>query len=71
MIFTPHLGNFPRGILATITCKLTAGVTAEQVGATYQQAYAEKPLVRVYDKGVPAIKTWRERRSATSVCAAG
>nr|WP_302444515.1 N-acetyl-gamma-glutamyl-phosphate reductase [Hafnia alvei] len=56
VIFTPHLGNFPRGILATITCKLTAGVTAEQVGATYQQAYAEKPLVRVYDKGVPAIK---------------
>ncbi|AIU71202.1 N-acetyl-gamma-glutamyl-phosphate reductase [Hafnia alvei FB1] len=56
VIFTPHLGNFPRGILATITCKLTAGVTAEQVGATYHQAYAEKPLVRVYDKGVPAIK---------------
>jgi len=56
VIFTPHLGNFPRSILATITCKLTAGVTAEQVGATYQQAYAEKPLVRVYDKGVPAIK---------------
>lgn len=56
VIFTPHLGNFPRGILATITCKLTAGVTAEQVAAVYQQAYAEKPLVRVYDKGVPAIK---------------
>lgn len=56
VIFTPHLGNFPRGILATITCKLTAGVTAEQVGAVYQQAYAGKPLVRVYDKGVPAIK---------------
>ncbi|MCE9871470.1 N-acetyl-gamma-glutamyl-phosphate reductase [Hafnia alvei] len=56
VIFTPHLGNFPRGILATITCKLTAGVTAKQVGAVYQQAYAGKPLVRVYDKGVPAIK---------------
>jgi len=56
VIFTPHLGNFPRGILATITCKLTAGVTAEQVGAAYQQAYTEKPLVRIYDKGVPAIK---------------
>ncbi|MGO2257978.1 MAG: N-acetyl-gamma-glutamyl-phosphate reductase [Hafnia alvei] len=56
VIFTPHLGNFPRGILATITCKLTAGVTAEQVAAAYRQAYAGKPLVRVYDKGVPAIK---------------
>ncbi|WP_279205248.1 N-acetyl-gamma-glutamyl-phosphate reductase [Obesumbacterium proteus] len=56
VIFTPHLGNFPRGILATITCKLTAGVKAEQVDTAYQQAYAEKPLVRIYDKGVPAIK---------------
>ncbi|KKI46037.1 N-acetyl-gamma-glutamyl-phosphate reductase [Obesumbacterium proteus] len=56
VIFTPHLGNFPRGILATITCKLTAGVKAEQIDAAYQQAYAEKPLVRIYDKGVPAIK---------------
>ncbi|WP_279156920.1 N-acetyl-gamma-glutamyl-phosphate reductase [Obesumbacterium proteus] len=56
VIFTPHLGNFPRGILATITCKLTAGVNAEQIDAAYQQAYAEKPLVRIYDKGVPAIK---------------
>ena len=56
VIFTPHLGNFPRGILATITCKLTAGVKAEQIDAAYQQAYAGKPLVRIYDKGVPAIK---------------
>lgn len=56
VIFTPHLGNFPRGILATITCKLSVGVTVEQVKAAYQQAYAEKPLVRVYDQGVPAIK---------------
>ncbi len=31
VIFTPHLGNFKRGILATITMKLSAGVTAEQV----------------------------------------
>lgn len=56
VIFTPHLGNFPRGILATITCKLTAGIKAEQIDAAYRQAYAGKPLVRVYDKGVPAIK---------------
>ena len=27
VIFTPHLGNFPRGILETITCRLKAGVT--------------------------------------------
>ncbi|MCV6004099.1 Asd/ArgC dimerization domain-containing protein, partial [Escherichia coli] len=27
VIFTPHLGNFKRGILATVTMKLAQGVT--------------------------------------------
>ncbi len=56
VIFTPHLGNFPRGILATITCRLQAGVTHQQVADTFNQAYQDKPLVRLYDKGVPALK---------------
>lgn len=56
MIFTPHLGNFKRGILETITCRLKPGVSKEQVAAVFQQAYADKPLVRLYDKGVPALK---------------
>jgi N-acetyl-gamma-glutamyl-phosphate reductase len=56
VIFTPHLGNFPRGILATITCRLKAGVSTEDVAQAYQQAYQDKPLVRLYPKGVPALK---------------
>lgn len=56
VIFTPHLGSFPRGILETITCRLKPGVTKEQVAGTFLQAYADKPLVRLYDKGVPALK---------------
>ncbi|WP_300000857.1 N-acetyl-gamma-glutamyl-phosphate reductase [uncultured Cedecea sp.] len=56
VIFTPHLGNFPRGILATITARLKPGVTGEQVAETFKQAYDGKPLVRLYDKGVPALK---------------
>ena len=56
VIFTPHLGNFPRGILETITCRLKSGVTQAQVAQVLQQAYAHKPLVRLYDKGVPALK---------------
>ncbi|WP_426578430.1 N-acetyl-gamma-glutamyl-phosphate reductase [Xenorhabdus stockiae] len=56
VIFTPHLGNFARGILATITCKLKAGITEEQVRHAYQQAYHDKPLIRLYEKGVPALK---------------
>ena len=56
MIFTPHLGNFARGILETITCRLKPGVTHAQVAEALQQAYADKPMVRLYDKGVPALK---------------
>ncbi len=56
VIFTPHLGNFKRGILATITAKLKAGVTDEQIRAAYEQYYANKPLVRVYEQSLPAIK---------------
>jgi len=57
VIFTPHLGNFARGILATITCRLKRGVTAEDVAECYHNAYQDKPLVRLYDKGVPALKS--------------
>lgn len=56
VIFTPHLGNFPRGILATITCRLNKGVTHQQIADAFNQAYQDKPLVRLYDKGVPALK---------------
>lgn len=39
VIFTPHLGNFKRGILATITAKLAPGVTAAHVADAMQNAY--------------------------------
>lgn len=57
VIFTPHLGNFPRGILETITCRLKPGVTREDVAQAFHNAYHDKPLVRLYDKGVPALKS--------------
>lgn len=57
VIFTPHLGNFPRGILATITCRLKKGISQENVAETLHNAYHDKPLVRLYDKGVPALKS--------------
>ncbi|MCF3877342.1 Asd/ArgC dimerization domain-containing protein, partial [Salmonella enterica] len=40
----------------TITCRLKAGVTHAQVADVLQTAYGDKPLVRLYDKGVPALK---------------
>ncbi len=49
VIFTPHLGNFKRGILATITVKLVSGVGAAMLQAAYEQAYQDHPLVRLRD----------------------
>lgn len=54
VLFVPHLGNFKRGILATIYVQLDANVSASQVQAAYQQAYASQPLVRLCDRP-PAV----------------
>lgn len=56
VVFTPHLGSFKRGILASINVVLKAGVTAEQVNQAYQSAYADKPIVRLMDGTMPALK---------------
>lgn len=56
VVFTPHLGNFKRGILASINVQLKAGVTAEQVNQAYQTVYADKPIVRLMDGTFPALK---------------
>jgi N-acetyl-gamma-glutamyl-phosphate reductase len=56
VIFTPHLGNFKRGILATITMKLNEGVTEEQVATAFATAYEGKPGVRVKGETIPRIQ---------------
>lgn len=56
VVFTPHLGSFKRGILASINVQLKEGVTAQQVDQAYQDAYADKPIVRLMDGTFPALK---------------
>ncbi len=56
VIFTPHLGNFKRGILATITMKLKSGVTAEQVDQAMVSAYQDKAAVRLKGNKMPRIQ---------------
>ncbi|MDN3678976.1 N-acetyl-gamma-glutamyl-phosphate reductase [Vibrio tapetis subsp. quintayensis] len=56
VIFTPHLGNFKRGILATITMKLAQGVTTEQVNQAFEVAYHDKPAVRLLKDNMPCIQ---------------
>lgn len=57
VIFTPHLGSFKRGIHATITCRVKPGVSSEDILQALNKYYAHKPLVRVYQKDWPALKS--------------
>ena len=51
VIFNPHLAPYKRGLLATVTVQLKAEVTAKQVALAFEQAYNDKPLVRI-------VNTW-------------
>lgn len=54
VLFTPHLGNFKRGIHATINAKLKDGVTEQMVKDAFSY-YDNKPLVRV-KQGMPKLQ---------------
>lgn len=47
VIFTPHLGAFKRGILATLTAFTHKHVTLQNIEDAYHTAYENTPLVRV------------------------
>lgn len=47
VIFTPHLGAFKRGILATLTAFTRADVKRQDIEHAYQKAYSKQALVRV------------------------
>jgi len=53
VIFNPHLAPYKRGLLATVTLQLKTDITAKQVTQAFEQAYADKPLVRL-------VNTWPE-----------
>ncbi len=55
IIFTPHLGSFKRGILATITAKLAEGVTESNVNAAFSSAYNRKPAIRLRGNTMPKL----------------
>lgn len=57
VIFTPHLGNFKRGILATITTKLEKGVTETDIQKAFNNAYAETSVVRLLGNEMPKIQS--------------
>lgn len=56
VIFTPHLGNFKRGILATITMKLAVGVGESDVAQAFEKAYKQSLAVRLKHQTIPRIQ---------------
>jgi N-acetyl-gamma-glutamyl-phosphate reductase len=49
--FTPTLAPMPRGILATCSARTLPGVTAADLRAAYDKAYAEEPFVHLLPEG--------------------
>ncbi|KZN40478.1 hypothetical protein N474_21625 [Pseudoalteromonas luteoviolacea CPMOR-2] len=56
ILFTPHLGNFSRGILETIYVRLADNVTENDVTQAYQ-TLADEPLIRLKGRVLPSIKS--------------
>ncbi|QSX37513.1 N-acetyl-gamma-glutamyl-phosphate reductase [Shewanella sedimentimangrovi] len=54
VVFTPHLGNFKRGILATITVQLKPGTLSRDVAQAYS-VYDDAPLVTVKQNQFPKV----------------
>lgn len=51
VIFNPHIAPYIRGLLATVTMQLKPNVTAQQVDEVFENAYGNKPLIRL-------VKAW-------------
>jgi N-acetyl-gamma-glutamyl-phosphate reductase len=57
LVFVPHLLPTVRGILSTMHVGFTNPVTAEELTATYAEAYANAPFVKVLPAGqLPELK---------------
>jgi N-acetyl-gamma-glutamyl-phosphate reductase len=54
--FVPHLVPLDRGILETIYAKVRPGVTAEQIGDVFTDAYRYEPFIRLTGDALPEIK---------------
>jgi N-acetyl-gamma-glutamyl-phosphate reductase len=50
--FTPLLAPMPRGILATVTAKLSPAVTTDDLRATLAKQYDDEPFVHLLGEGV-------------------
>ncbi|PWT77341.1 MAG: N-acetyl-gamma-glutamyl-phosphate reductase [Proteobacteria bacterium] len=56
IVFTPHLLPIPRGILSTIYVHFKEPQTKANIAATYHGFFADSPMVRIYENGLPQIQ---------------
>jgi N-acetyl-gamma-glutamyl-phosphate reductase len=56
IVFAPHLLPIPRGILATIYVKFKEPQTRASVLDLYSKFFAESPMVRLHENGLPQIQ---------------
>ena len=56
LLFQPHLCPMDRGMLCSIYAEPVGAVSAEQLTATLERAYADKPFVRIRKDVLPATK---------------
>ena len=53
--FIPHSGPFARGIFATVQARAEPGVSAQALGAAFEELYSNAPFVRIVE-GSPRLK---------------
>ncbi len=56
IVFTPHLLPIPRGIMATIYVRFKTAQTRASVLDVYGKFFAESPMVRLHQNGLPQIQ---------------
>jgi N-acetyl-gamma-glutamyl-phosphate reductase len=56
IVFTPHLLPIPRGILSTIYVKFNEPRTRDDILRIYRSFFAQSPMVRIYESGLPQIQ---------------
>lgn len=56
IVFTPHLLPIPRGILSTIYVQFKEPQTRAGVMKVYREFFADSPMVRLFENGLPQIQ---------------
>jgi N-acetyl-gamma-glutamyl-phosphate reductase len=56
IVFTPHLLPIPRGILSTIYVHFREPQTRAGIASVYREFFANSPMVRIYENGLPQIQ---------------